>query len=156
MTVTRHPLAAAARLANVPIDEALIARLETGFRRFAAHGDLLAERFYERLRERAPEVRRTLPADDAVPKQRLMETLTAVFGSLRSPEVALARLAELGRYHATLGIRAAHTDAVEFSLLGAVIDVAAAAWTPELESDWSGAVHVVAAALHAEPRPPRA
>jgi hemoglobin-like flavoprotein len=144
MGITKHPLySGAGDPSDVPIDRALIGRLQASFARAAAHGDALADRFYARLFGGHPELRSMFPADMTEQKEKLFATLAEVVAHLYDPVVSVRALDELGRAHATYGARPEHYPIVCDALARALAEVSGAAWSDELERDWRGALELL-------------
>jgi hemoglobin-like flavoprotein len=148
MSITRHPLFDDPRsIAPAPLDEALVARLETSFRGLAAKADALVERFYGRLFRREPGLRAMFPTDMAAQKVKLVDTLAFVVGNLRAPDKVLPRLKELGASHAGYGARAGHYPIVCEELLGAMAETAGETWDEDTGREWGRALALVSAAM---------
>lgn len=150
--IAKHPLCNDAKdrgLRALPIDEVLILRLETSFGRLQAQGDALATRFYERLFAAAPAVRALFPADLADQKRKLMLTLSFLIASLRKPEQVRTAMRELGARHVSYGARPEHYPIVCDMLVATMAELHGDLWTAELESDWRGALQLVADLMRA-------
>lgn len=151
MRITRHPLLPPlAGLRNIPPDPAIIARLEGSFARVSARSPEFTDRFYTRLFLLHPGLRQFFPDEPAALealKGKLVATLAAVIGNLRSPESIRPRLHDLGRRHAALGVRRAHYPPVLRIMVDAIADVLADSWSPELAAEWTRALELVAAIM---------
>src|SRR5438105_1483024 len=102
VSVTRHPLCesrAARKLASIPIDEALISRLERSLATFSPCMAGLVQRFYAILFARHPDLRGLFPADLSAQTRKLADSLTWVVSHLRQTDVVAQQLHELGRRH---------------------------------------------------------
>jgi len=156
MGVTRHPLCttlATRHLQGIPADEALIRRLERSFEGLGAADSPLAQRFYDRLFARHPELRAMFPVDMAAQQKKLVDSLTAIIDNLRDPLNTQALLEELGRKHVDFGAKPEHYPWVCESLIGALAESSGPNWTGELQAEWTVALELVSAAMLAGARP---
>jgi len=80
-------------------------------------------------------------------KAKLVATLAAVIGTLRSAEVIRPRLQDLGRRHAALGAGRGHYPPVIGIMVDALADVLGDAWSEELAAEWTRALELVAAIM---------
>ena len=115
MPVRKHPVAlphSSDRLAGLPLDLALIARLKATYSRVREENRRLAEVFYAKLFAAAPELRPLFRAEPAAQAEKLTAALDAVVTNLERPEENAAMLAELGRKHAGYGAKPEHYDMV--------------------------------------------
>lgn len=147
MAISRHPLCpeqALTALGGVPLDQALIVRLEHSFARLAEEGPLLGRRFYECLFAAQPESRAAFPASLETAERELVAALQLIVANLRTPQVIRPRLQELGRRHAAGGIRRGHYGLALHCLLAAMAELRGTAWTTELERDWHSVLRLVA------------
>ena len=101
---------------------------------------LFGRRFYARLFEARPDVRRLFPADIDGQVRKLIDMLGAIVGALDTPELLDRRFAELGRRHAGYGVSEDDYDDVGAALLKALRESFGGAFTSELEQAW-GAVY---------------
>lgn len=146
MGITRHPLFGSdpsGRVDSVPLDLKLIGRLESSFERVSAAGDAFPKRFYETLFAAHPEVRRLFPADLALQRQKLLDMLRWVVGTLRDPAAVRTQLAELGARHVTYGARAEHYPAIVRALVEAMAQISGPQWSEDLRADWTSAFELV-------------
>jgi hemoglobin-like flavoprotein len=163
MSVRRHPIAIAAadrpdRLASLPIDLALCARLRATYLVIRSERDRLAEIFYRRLFDAAPEVRPLFRADAATQSAKLMAALDAVVAHLEQPARTAAMLEELGRRHARYGARPEHYPLVIDLLVASMEELLGPAAGAASLGEWRTALSLVAgqmlAAAAGEPSPP--
>ena len=80
----------------------------------------MAETFYARLFEIAPEVREMFPADMAEQRQKLSDTLAYVVPNLHRPEVIEETILGLARRHVRYGALPAHFGPVGLALVHAL------------------------------------
>ena len=121
--------------------------LESSFALLAPRAEELAERFYSRLFDVAPEVRPLFPEDMATQKRALISSLAVIVGSLRQPEHLAAYLDVLGRRHVDYGAIAAHYSVVGGVLVETLAAMAGPVWSAELEEAWTVAYGAVQTAM---------
>src|SRR5215813_8759466 len=68
----------------------------------------LAEHFYGRLFELAPDTRRLFPNDMEKQQLKLMDTLAAIVGTLDQREICQSVISHTGRKHAEFGVQTSH------------------------------------------------
>jgi serine/threonine protein kinase/pimeloyl-ACP methyl ester carboxylesterase len=117
-------------------DAALVA---ASFSRIAPNADGLARRFYERLFQGYPQVRKLFPVDMENQRRKFASALQLVVENLRKPDTLIPVLEDLGRRHAAYGVEPAHFTAVGESLLGAIADLDHDSWSAATEHAWSEA-----------------
>ena len=157
MSVTRHPLVPGdpgGHIDSVPLDLELIGRLESSFAQVSAAGDEFPRRFYDALFAAHPGLRRMFPTDMAPQRTKLLEMLRWVVATLRDPATVRSQLAELGARHVGYGARAEHYPAVVQALVRAMATTCGAAWSPELEHEWTSALRLVSEIMLAGPQRP--
>ena len=76
-------------------------------------------------------------------KKRLLDTLVLVVNNLTNPDKLVPALQSLGRKHQEIGAEEEHYPAVKKTLLGAMRQLAGAAWTDEVNSAWEEALEVI-------------
>ena len=139
-----------------------IALLRSSFAALQPAADALARRFYARLFATYPQVRPLFrSADLAEQRRKLMASLAAVVALADRPDTLGPVLATMGAQHARLGVEPRHYEYVTASMLAAMADGCADAWTPELARTWDEALQLVsrqmiAAGAAAEVSAPRA
>jgi hemoglobin-like flavoprotein len=121
--------------------------LETSFDLLAPRGDELMDEFYERLFAEAPEVRPLFPDDMRRQKTMLLGALVLLRKSLRNVDAIVPKLRVLGARHVAYGARAEHYTIVGGALLSAMAKLAGDRWTREIETAWTNAFELVAAAM---------
>lgn len=99
-------------------------------------GDQIADRFYHRLFELAPEVRPLFPVELRRQKVKLVETLAALVAHISHEGAFEGHLGRLGRHHAGLGVKAEHYAPVATALLDGLRAVLEDRFTPEVEAAW--------------------
>lgn len=101
-----------------------------------ADPDGFARRFYERLFERAPALRRLFPTDMTQQRVKLVQTLGVVAAGLDEPDHLVGTLQELGARHRGYGVKFAHYVEVGEAMLGALADVNGPTFTPDARAAW--------------------
>jgi hemoglobin-like flavoprotein len=156
MGITRHPLYPDHdRDGDVPIDAAILARLETSFALLAPQIGRVAHDFYTILFTRHPEVRAMFPADMAAQELKLSATLAFVVEHLRSPAAVTARMAELGALHHALHVKPEQYPLVCDAIVAAMAQHSPTPMSPELERDWRRALQLVSLQMLRGARAPR-
>jgi nitric oxide dioxygenase len=111
-----------------------------------------SEAFYEALFARAPELRQMFRDDLAGQGMKFMTTLGTVLGAVADEPEAVARLAELGRGHALIGVRAEHFAPMGEALIETLAGELGGDFTPALEAAWRAAYADIAARIIAAGR----
>ena len=115
MPIRRHPVAAgvpAPSLRALPVDTSLVMRLRGVFERLRAPELHLGEIFYARLFQTAPHLKPLFHSTRAEQAEKLIKLLETVVRNFEDPEKNAALLIELGRRHASYGVKAEHYDLV--------------------------------------------
>jgi hemoglobin-like flavoprotein len=142
----RHPVAASKaldHLAAIPIDHALIGRLEVSFRLLREQSADLGRVFYAKLFAAAPHLRpmfRTHPDEQAA---KLVASLEMIVGNLAAPGANAAMLSELGRRHAGYGAKPEHYVVVVDLLVESMRDVLGARSDERVLDEWRTALRLV-------------
>jgi hemoglobin-like flavoprotein len=122
--------------------------LEESFDLVAPLGDELMDEFYGRLFEAAPAVKPLFARTDmSRQKAMLLAALVLVRKSLRDLDSIVPKLRDLGARHVAYGAEPAHYPVVAEVLIASMAAVAGAAWKPEYESVWAGALGLVASVM---------
>jgi len=122
--------------------------LETSFDMVAPRGADVVRLTYTRLFAAAPAVRQLFAGTDMERHQTVvLRTLVLVRKALRDLDAIVPALRELGARHVGYGSRAEHYPLVADALIGAMAEVAGAAWQPRYERAWSAALGVVFGAM---------
>jgi hemoglobin-like flavoprotein len=100
--------------------------------------------FYGRLFELDPELRALFPADLAEQKRKLMLTLGFAVGSLNRPDTLLPAVRQLGRRHASYGVKDEHFATVGAALLWTLEQGLGPAWNDEAAAAWTAVYGIVA------------
>ena len=91
--------------------------VQTSFESVKPIAPQAAALFYDRLFEIAPDVRALFPADLTDQKQKLMSMIAVAVDNLHQVEQIVPAVQDLGRRHATYGVRAAHYQSVGEALI---------------------------------------
>jgi hemoglobin-like flavoprotein len=96
----------------------------------------LAERFYSRFFELAPDTRRLFPNDMERQQLKLMDTIAAIVGTLDQREIFQSIITHAGRKHADFGVQASHFVAFGEALSWGLQQQLGPAFTPEMQRAW--------------------
>lgn len=108
-----------------------------------------ADLFYRRLFELDPSLRHMFRPDLSEQKAKLMATLVFAVAGLSQPERILEPVRQLGRRHATYGVRPEHFETVGAALLWTLAQGLGATYTPAVAEAWAAAFSLVASAMQA-------
>jgi nitric oxide dioxygenase len=97
----------------------------------------LADRFYERLFEIAPDTRRLFVHDLEEQKVKLLNMLVSLVGAVRNPELFSSILTHLGRRHVGYGVVPAHYAATRTALLTSLAEVLGPRFTEPVSKAWT-------------------
>src|SRR5262249_11467537 len=96
----------------------------------------LAERFYGRFFELAPDTRRLFPNDMEKQQLKLMDTLAAIVGTLDQREIFQSIISHTGRKHAQFGVQTSHFVAFGDALIWGLPQQFGPKFTPEMLQAW--------------------
>ena len=96
----------------------------------------LAEQFYGRFFELAPDTRRLFPDDMERQQLKLMDTIAALVGTLDRRELFQSIISHTGRKHADLGVQTSHFAAFGEALIWGLQQQFGPAFTPEMRQAW--------------------
>jgi hemoglobin-like flavoprotein len=96
----------------------------------------LAEQFYSRFFELAPDTRRLFPNDMERQQLKLMDTIAAIVGTLDQREIFQSIVSHTGRKHADFGVQASHFVAFGEALIWGLQQQLGPAFTPEMQRAW--------------------
>jgi hemoglobin-like flavoprotein len=97
----------------------------------------LAETFYRRFFELAPDSRRLFPDDMERQQLKLMDSLAAIVGALDKREIFQAVISHSARQHAQFGAATPHFVAFGQALIWGLQQQLGPAFTPEVEQAWT-------------------
>jgi len=109
----------------------------------APHTDVLADRFFARLFAAQPVLRALLPRDHWQRSHDLMALLGMVVTSGNRPEGIQHALMDFGAKAQRAGIMPQQYGLARQALLDSMRDVLGAAWTEEIETDWTDLLNTV-------------
>jgi hemoglobin-like flavoprotein len=95
----------------------------------------VAELFYRRFFELAPDAQRLFPSDMERQHLKLMDMIAAIVGALDEHELFQSIIRHTGRQHADLGVKRSHFDAFGNALIWCLERQFGAAFPPELRED---------------------
>jgi hemoglobin-like flavoprotein len=96
----------------------------------------LAESFFSRFFELAPDAKRLFPDDLERLHLKLMDMIAAIVGALDQRELFQSIISYTGRQHAQFGVQPAHFIAFGDALLWSLERQFGSAFTPELKEAW--------------------
>jgi hemoglobin-like flavoprotein len=96
----------------------------------------LAEQFYARFFELAPDTRRLFPNNMERQQLKLMDTIAAIVGTLDRREICQSVISHTGRKHADFGVQTSHFTAFGEALIWGRQQQFGPAFTPEVQQAW--------------------
>jgi hemoglobin-like flavoprotein len=96
----------------------------------------LADIFYSRFFELAPDAKRLFPSDMERQHLKLMDSIAAIVGALDKRELFQSIISHTGRQHAQFGARASHFTAFGDALIGGLETQFGPAFTPQVKDAW--------------------
>jgi hemoglobin-like flavoprotein len=96
----------------------------------------LAEQFYARFFELAPDTRRLFPNNMERQQLKLMDTIAAIVGTLDRREICQSVISHTGRKHADFGVQTSHFTAFGEALIWGLQQQFGPAFTPEVQQAW--------------------
>ena len=129
-----------------------INRVRLGFAVAAREAEAFAGRFYARLFEIDPALRRLFPDDLAGQRAKLAQALAVLVGSLDRMDAVAPGLARLGAAHAGYGVEPRHFDAVGAALIDTLADTLGGAFDAPARAAWATLYGIVADAMKAAMR----
>lgn len=137
----------AAAPSSTVLSEPELTLVTNSFARIVPRADELASRFYERLFERAPALRRLFPTAMDQQRMKLAAALSLLVENLRVPARFSFIAEDIGKRHASFPIESQHFDWVGQALVEALAGLEGPHWTPQLEQAWLIAYTAIAAAM---------
>jgi len=117
------------------------------FEQFLAAGDSGAVRFYERLFETAPNVRKLFPDDVEQQARKFLQALRVIVSSLSSTERAARVLKRLGDKHHGYGAETDHYSVVGTVLVETLHDVLGDDFSDEASEAWTAAYRLISSIM---------
>jgi len=96
----------------------------------------LAEQFYGRFFELAPDTRRLFPDDMEKQQLKLMDTIAAIVGTIDQREIFQSIISHTGRKHAEFGVQKSHFVAFGDALIWGLQRQFGPEFTPEMQQAW--------------------
>lgn len=121
-----------------------IALVQGSFRQVTPIAAQIADLFYGRLFELAPEVRPLFSDDLAEQKKKLMQMLGLAVTGLNSPETLLPAVVGLGERHSGYEVAPEHYAIVGEALIWALEQGLGDDFSPDVESAWAAAYGTLA------------
>jgi nitric oxide dioxygenase len=150
MKLTKHPLMLSGAL-PVPVDQAVLRKLELSFEVLSQHAEAFTRGFYDRLFKAAPAVRGMFPAEMGPQREKLFESLKQTVSFLRDPAKELEHLSALGARHVGYGAKAEHYPLVCRCMVGAMAEACGPAWNADLSTEWTQALRLVSDLMQKRP-----
>jgi hemoglobin-like flavoprotein len=107
----------------------------------------LAEIFYTRFFELAPDAKRLFPGDMERQHLKLMDSIAAIVGALDKRDLFQSIISHSGRQHAQFGARASHFVAFGDALIWGLETQFGPAFTPQLREAWTALYQDVASEM---------
>jgi hemoglobin-like flavoprotein len=126
-----------------------IALVRASFAKVLPIKDAVADLFYDRLFEIAPQLRAMFPTDLKDQKSKLMAMLAAAIGGLHDLKMLVPHVKALGARHAGYGVTVAHYGIVADALMWTLERGLGDAFTPDVRSAWAKVYGVLAGTMQA-------
>lgn len=139
-------LPATSRLGAVEMEPSRLA-VAASMARLSSRMQSLTTRLYDKLFEADPTLRALFPEDLETQKSKLAHALRLAIDGLAAPSQLVPVLEDLGRRHVRYGVQPEHFLTLGKALVGALAELDANDWTPELESAWGRAYSFIEAAM---------
>ena len=131
----------------MPLNSQDLKLLQDSYARLHAEMDLHSLYFYEALFRRAPELKPMFREDLEAQGMKFMSTLGRILDEMDHPHMLSAKLAELGRMHAAIGVTRAQFAPMEEALIDTMKNVLGEDMTADLERAWRTGFQEVGAAM---------
>jgi hemoglobin-like flavoprotein len=119
------------------------------WRQLSPDAERLAELFYSRLFDLAPQLRHLFRGDMTLQQKRLATMLGALVADLEKREVLGPTLNDLGQRHATYGVHEEDFEVFGEALVWALQRVLWGDCTPDVEEAWRAVYREIATAMKA-------
>src|SRR5262245_16170096 len=124
-----------------------VALVRLSFSRIVPIKETVADLFYERLFQVAPDVRVLFPPDMREQKRKLMTMIATAVGALNDLPGLIPALMGLGARHQGYGATAAHYNVVGEVLLWTLENALRADFTPDIRAAWTKVYGVLATTM---------
>lgn len=131
----------------MPLTDKELALVQKCFMDLRPHLEPTSVEFYEKLFQRAPELRPLFREDLKGQGMRFMTALGTILTDLENPDAGKVDYGTLGHLHATLGIKPAYFKPMEEALIDTLRSKLGDEFTPELETAWRNAYEEFSAKL---------
>lgn len=125
------------------VSAAQVALVRDSFETVQTLGDAVADLFYGRLFDIAPQVRSLFPDDMTAQKRKLVAMLALAVSNLDKPEALVATVRDLGDRHAGYGALQAHYEPVGAALIWTLEQELGPDFTPEIREAWVETYRVI-------------
>ena len=124
-----------------------VALIQDSFEKVRGLGEAVADIFYTRLFEVAPDVRPLFPEDIKPQGRKLLTMLATVVNSLDDLASIVPAVQDLGRRHAGYQAKPEHYDVVGQTLLWTLSQGLGDDFTPDVEAAWAEAYSVLSTTM---------
>lgn len=124
-----------------------IVMVKQSWDRIVPIADKAAEIFYQRLFELDPELKPLFKNDMAKQRKMLMQVISKSVRSLDQLETLIPVLQELGRRHASYGVKEQHYDTVARALIWTLAKGLGDDFTEELQNAWIVTYAIIATTM---------
>ena len=114
-----------------------ISLVQSTWAKAAPSADQIAELFYGRLFEIAPQVQPLFKSDIKSQGRKLMQMLSVAVNGLRNLETIVPAVQEMGVRHTGYGVEPGHYDSVGAALLWTLEQGLGDGFTPEVKDAWT-------------------
>ena len=121
--------------------------VQDSFKHVVAIKEQAASLFYKRLFERSPQLRGLFKGNMDEQGRKLMMVLATVVGGLHRLEDIVPTVRQLGRKHATYGVKDDHYPLVGSALIWTLRQGLGARFTADVEAAWAAAYTLLAQAM---------
>ena len=118
--------------------------VQSSFAKVVPIKDKAGELFYGRLFELDPSVKALFNVSITEQGRKLIQVVDVAVSRLSDPETLVPTLEDLGRRHASYGVKAHHYDTVGAALLWTLEQGLGADFTPEVHKAWSETYELLA------------
>lgn len=148
MKITKHPLMLRGPVPpGLPLDEAVVRKLEASFGLLALHSEEFTRGFYDRLFAEHPHLRGLFKTDPVIQRAKLFDSLRLVVHHLKQPELQVKELAALGARHMNYGAKPEHYPIVCKLMVESMAAACGSGWNADLSAEWMQALQLVSLAM---------
>ena len=121
--------------------------VKESFERIVPIKDRFATDFYNELFRLDPSVRPLFKDDISAQKEKLVQTLSYVVGSLHNPALIIKSIQDLGKKHVGYGVKAEHYDTVGKAMIKALQGALGDKMKGDLLAAWIEAYNMIASTM---------